>query len=151
MRTFSPILQASSAYAVDRAQYASLTPTVNTWDYTTNAFSASITVPAGEKWLTNVTYGSYVAGPNAPMYQCFVGIVFTGAFSYVPPVNVAQQTPFCWSWGIAAAGDNTYFDQSGTVILPSGTTKINFAYTRDAGAITLEDRRLMVNPIYSIS
>ena len=142
---------AQTRYTVDRTQYASLAPTLNTWDYTTNPLYVAVHVPAGERWVTSVTFGAYVVGPNAPTYQIFVGLVFTGAYSYRSPVNAAQDGMFYWRWGIGAAGDNTYFDQTGTVVLPSGTTRINFAYGRDAGAITLEDRRITANPIYRIS
>lgn len=151
MRTLSPLSGAVSAYTIDRTQYASMTPTANTWDVTTNPLSITVSVPLGEKWMYSITYGAYVAGPNAPVYQIFVGLVFTGAFSYAAPVNEGANMPFRWVFGIGGAGDNTYFDQSGTVIIPGGITKINFAHSRDAGAVTLEDRRIMANPIYQIS
>lgn len=145
MRALFPILASTrqSYYNGDTATYASLTPTVNTWDDTTNRLGFQIHVPAGERWLTHFDLASYIAGPNIPTYQTAFGLVLKGATRYEPS---RWGGPGSYWHGVATQGDAAWGACSIPLWLNPGITVCNFAVARDAGAVTVMRREIRASP-----
>lgn len=143
MRSIYPLTNPQQYVNGSSGTLTGLTPTVNTWDYTSNPLTFSIHVPQGERWLTHFHIESYIQGPNAPTYQTAFGIVLRGSTSYSPAL---WGGPGSYWHPINTAGDAAWGSTSIPIWLNPGITVCHFGYARDAGAVTLMRRLIQGLP-----
>lgn len=146
MRSIFPLLPFTYYQSADGTLFTGLVPTANTPDITSNPLNFTIHVPPAERWLVNFNLSSWIQGPNAPSYQCGFGLVLRGATVFTPP-TVTSGAPW-WYWlGIATAGDQAWGQCNPMMWLNPGETICHFGYGRDAGAVSLQRRRITAQPL----